>query len=128
MVADEIRPGYLQLKETGPDIYSVIWKVPAKGEKRLGLEVQLPENCMNDSRANAQLINGAYIQRWIVACQAGLIGREISIMGLETTSTDVLLHLEFADGRSQSAHLTPANLTYRVPAGSSSLEVITTYT
>jgi hydrogenase/urease accessory protein HupE len=27
-----------------------------------------------------------------------------------------------------NAHLTPANLTYRVPAGSSSLEVITTYT
>ncbi|MEN8133222.1 MAG: HupE/UreJ family protein, partial [Pseudomonadota bacterium] len=117
-VADEIRPGYLQLKETGPDIFSVIWKVPAKGEKKLGLDVELPANCRDQTRPNTQLVNSAYIQRWIVACEEGLVDKEISISGLKTTNTDVLLHMEFSDGRSESAHLIPTRHTYQVPASS----------
>ena len=72
-IADEIRPGYLQLNETSDDVFSVIWKVPAKGDKKLSLDVQLPENCKDNTRTNAQLLNGAYIQRWIVACKEGLV-------------------------------------------------------
>ncbi len=127
-VADEIRPGYLQLKELGDDVFSVIWKVPAKGDKKLGLEVQLPASCKDTAPANAQLINGAYIKRWIVACEQGLVDKEISVTGLALTSTDVLLHLEFNDGQSQTAHLTPVSPAYQVPAEASAMQVVTTYT
>lgn len=127
-VADEIRPGYLQLKETAADVFSVIWKVPAKGDRKLGLDARLPASCSEQSRPQAQLVNSAYIQRWIVACEAGLVDKDISISGLNTSSTDVLLHLEFNDGRSLSAHLTPASDTYRVPASSSAIQIAATYT
>lgn len=126
--ADEIRPCYLQLKENSPDVFSVIWKVPAKGGKKLALDVALPANCKDQTRTNAQLVNNAYIQRWIVACKEGLVEKEISISGLQTTSTNVLLHMEFIDGRSESAHLTPTHHTYQVPASSSALRIATTYT
>lgn len=126
--ADEIRPGYLQLKETGPDVFSVIWKIPAKGDKKLGLDVALPANCRDQTRPNIQLLNSAYIQRWIVACDEGLVDKEISISGLKMTNTDVLLHMEFSDGRSESAHLTPTRHSYRIPASSSSLQIAMTYT
>ena len=41
-IADEIRPGYLELKESNKNIFSVLWKVPAKGDKKLNLEAQFP--------------------------------------------------------------------------------------
>jgi hydrogenase/urease accessory protein HupE len=126
--ADEIRPGYLELKETSHNIFSVLWKVPAKGDKKLSLKAQLPVNCRNKIPLNGQFVNGAYIQRWIVDCEDGLIERSISIEGLQLTNTDVLLHMEFMDGVSQSARLTPAEPSFHIPAEASSLQIIRTYT
>ncbi len=126
--ADEIRPGYLELKENSPNVFSVLWKVPAKGDKKLSLQAQLPVNCINKTQPNAQLINGAYIQRWIAVCDGGLVEQSISVAGLDLTSTDVLLHLEFISGTSQSAQLTPAKRAYKIPAVASSLQIARTYT
>ena len=41
--AHEVRPAYLELRQTGPETYDVLWKVPGQGENlRLGLYVELP--------------------------------------------------------------------------------------
>ncbi len=127
-LADEIRPGYLQIKENSKDVFSVLWKVPAKGNKKLNLQAQLPINCVNKTQANTQFINAAYIQRWITFCEGGLVEQSISIAGLESTSTDVILHLEFINGVSQSAQLTPTKNSYTIPTEASSLQIINTYT
>ena len=113
--ADEIRPGYLEIRETSPEVYSVLWKVPAKGTKKLGLDAQLPANCINKSQPDAQLINAAYIQRWVIACEGGLVDRQLAVAGLESTNTDVLLRMEFNNGISQSVLLTPSNTSFQVP-------------
>lgn len=126
--ADEIRPGYLEIRETSPDVYSVLWKVPAKGTRKLGLDAQLPANCENKSQTDAQLINAAYIQRWVIACDGGLVDQQLAVAGLESTNTDVLLRLEFNNGISQSVLLTPSNPSFRVPAEASAGQVIGTYT
>ena len=126
--ADEIRPGYLELKEASPNIFSVLWKVPAKGYKKLGLKAQLPVNCKNKTPLNGRFVGGAYIQRWMVDCEDGLIERSISIEGLESTNTDVLLRMEFMEGSSQSIRLTPAQPSFQIPAEASSLQIIRTYT
>ncbi len=126
--ADEIRPGYLQITETSRDLYSVVWKVPAKGDKKLSLKAHLPENCEDKTQANAVFTNGAYIQRWITYCEDGLLEKSISIEGLEATITDVLLRLELLGEVSHSVVLTPAENTYTVPAQASNLQVAGTYT
>ena len=127
-LADEIRPGYLELKENSKDVFSVLWKVPAKGDKKLSLQAQLPVNCINKTQANTQFINNSYIQRWIVACEGGLVEQSISIAGLESTSTDVLLRLELVSGISHSVQLTPAHRSYHIQAEASSMQVVNTYT
>jgi len=127
-VADEIRPGYLELKENSENIFSVIWKIPAKGDKKLALHAKLPPDCQDKTQPYAQLINGAYIQRWIIACDQGLLEQSISISGLATTSTDVLLRVEFINGSSQSVLLTPSNNTFNIPAHASNLQIAGTYT
>jgi hypothetical protein len=41
--ADEIRPGYLELRQTAADTYDLLFKIPALGEEaRLALYVGLP--------------------------------------------------------------------------------------
>ncbi len=127
-IADEIRPGYLALKESSKNIFSVIWKVPARGDKKLALHAKLPADCQNRTQPYAQLINGAYIQHWIVACDQGLLEQSVSISGLSSTNTDVLLRLEFINGASQSVLLTPSNNTFNIPAHASSLQIAGTYT
>ena len=126
--ADEIRPGYLELKESNQNVYSVLWKVPAKNDKKLNLQLQLPDNCIDKTQANSQLINGAYIQRWITVCAGGLIEQSISIAGLDTTNTDVLLRLEFSTGSSHSVQLTPTNRSYLIQAEASPWQIASTYT
>ncbi|MFV2056831.1 MAG: HupE/UreJ family protein [Thiohalomonadales bacterium] len=127
-IADEIRPGYLELKESSRNIFSVLWKVPAKGDKKLSLNAELPNNCKNKTQPSALLTNGAYIQRWIVVCDGGLAEQTISISGLESTNTDVLLRLELANGSSQSVLLTPARNSFKIPVEASSQQIIGTYT
>lgn len=127
-VADEIRPGYLELKENSENVFSVIWKVPAKGDKKLALYAKLPADCYNKTQPHAQLIGDAYIQRWIIACEQGLLEQDISVSGLATTNTDVLLRVEFINGTSRSVLLTPTDNTFNVPAHASDLQVAVTYT
>lgn len=127
-VADEIRPGYLELKESSPNVFAVVWKVPAKGDRKLSLRAQLPSNCQNKTEPRAQLINGAYIERWVTVCAGGIIEKPISIAGLAATNTDVLLRLELANGSSQSVLLRPTRNTVTISAEASKLQIIGTYT
>src|SRR5512137_2941059 len=43
--AHEVRPAYLEMRETAPDTFDVTWKVPARGEYRLSLHARLPGEC-----------------------------------------------------------------------------------
>jgi len=125
--ADEIRPGYLELKESSPNTFSVLWKVPAKGISKLSLHPQFPDNCDNQTQPTSRLVNAAFIQRWMLVCEGGLQNKKISINGLETTNTDVLLHLELNNGVSHTAQLTPSDRVYEIPLEASTLQVIVTY-
>jgi len=81
--ADEIRPGYLEIKENSENVFSVLWKVPAKGDKKLSIQPKLPDNCTNKTPTNTQLINASYIQRWIITCENKLQNKTLSITGLK---------------------------------------------
>lgn len=127
-LADDIRPAYLEIRENSTDVYSVLWKLPARGDRKLNLQVELPVNCIDTTKANTQLINAAYIQRWVTNCEGGLTGRSIKITGLESTSTDMILQIGFINGISHSAQLGPTNSSYLIPEESSDWQVAYTYT
>ena len=126
-LADEIRPAYLEIKESANNLYSVLWKVPSKGEKKLSLHPQFHDSCIEKTQVMTHQVNASFIQRWIITCTNGLQNKAVSIPGLELTNTDVLLHLEFLSGTSHTAQLTPSNRFYVIPQEASVLQVISTY-
>ncbi len=124
--AHEVRPGYLELNEVGRGSYDVVWKVPAKADRRLGLYARLPGHCRS-SKPKGHFVGGAYIERWRTRCGETLTGGRIAIDGLSTTRTDVLARVSRADGTSQTLRLTPRAPAFTVSAAADSREVIKTY-
>jgi hydrogenase/urease accessory protein HupE len=126
--AHEVRPAYLELRQTGPETYDALWKVPGQGENlRLGLYVELPANCTNVTEPRASMINNAYTERWTVKSAGGLTGGTIHIAGLTATTTDVLVRLERLDGTTQVTRLTPSAPSFVVEAAPRALQVARTY-
>ena len=65
--AHEVRPAYLELRQTGPETYDVLWKVPGQGENlRLGLYVELPAGRTNVTEPRGSMVNNAFTERWTV--------------------------------------------------------------
>ena len=126
-MAHELRPAYLDLREIAIDEFAVLWKVPALDDLRLGLYVRLPDACKVKTETVRTIQDGAYFERWSVACPDGLKGQEIAVDGLRSTVTDVLVRIEYRDGTTQVARLTPEKPTLLVASGQSSLEVAKTY-
>jgi hydrogenase/urease accessory protein HupE len=126
--AHEVRPAYLELRQTGPETYDVLWKVPGQGENlRLGIYVELPAGCTNVTQPRASMINNAFTERWTMKCAGGLTGGTIHIAGLTATATDVLVRLERLDGSSQVTRLTPSAPSFVVAAAPNALAVACTY-
>jgi hypothetical protein len=126
--AHEVRPAYLELRESGPETYDVFWKVPGQGEDlRLGLYVELPAGSANVTAPRASMVNNAFTERWIIKRAGGLAGGTINIAGLTATKTDVLVRLERLDGSAQVTRLTPSTPSFAVEAAPRALEVVRTY-
>jgi HupE / UreJ protein len=125
--AHEVRPGYLELRQVDTETWDLLWKVPANGDRRLALYVQLPENCHN-GESGTRFINGAYIERWRTRCSGGLTGQEIGIAGLPATRTDVLVRVALLDGRTMQMIARPSKPWVEIAASQSGWQVAVTYT
>ncbi len=124
--AHEVRPGYLEVREIEAGVYDVLWKVPARGDMRLGLYVRLPESCQGAPAATS-FVGGAYVERWRAECPGGLTGKYIEIDGLSATRTDVLARVQRFDGTTQTERLTPEHVSFEVVDAPSSMQVAKTY-
>lgn len=126
--AHEVRPAYLDLRQTDADTYDVLWKVPARGDDlRFGLYVELPPDCTNVTEPRGEFIGGSFVERWTVRRAGGLDGATIRIAGLSATRTDVLARLERLDGTTQVSRITPAAPSFVVVSAPSASEVAVTY-
>jgi HupE / UreJ protein len=115
VLAHEMRPGYLEVREVAPHRYHVVWKHPALGDMRLRIDPSFPPSCAIADRVRQQ-VPGAYVDRMTLTCDGGLPGRSIAVAGLEATMTDAFVRIELADGRTLSAILKPNRPAFAVPA------------
>jgi hydrogenase/urease accessory protein HupE len=126
--AHEVRPAYLELRQTGTETYDVLWKVPARGDNmRLGIYVQFASGTTKVTTPRTLIVNDASTERWSTKRPGGLIGSKIDIDGLAATTTDVLVRIENLDGTTQVTRLTPSSPSFVVSAAPGALEVCRTY-
>jgi hydrogenase/urease accessory protein HupE len=126
--SDEVRPGYLELRQTASDTYSLLFKIPALGDDlRLAIYVNLPAGTNDVTPPRAGFIGGAYTERRTIRRSGGLTGQIIAIEGLSGTSTDVLVRIESLGGATQTERLSPTKTTFAVQTAPSAGEVAATY-
>ena len=125
--AHEVRPGYLELRQTDATMYTVLWKVPAVGEMRLSIHPVFPENCRPVGKVNSYRGADSYTERLSITCPGGLNGRTIAIDGLAATMTDVLVRIEFADGTTWTQRLKPSVPAAAIPKTASRLQTAGVY-
>jgi hydrogenase/urease accessory protein HupE len=126
--AHEVRPAYLELRQTAAETYDVLWKVPGRGDaERLSIYVEMPPGTTNILEPRGLYANNAFIERWSIKRVGGLTGATIQISGLVATNTDVLVRLEHLDGTTQVARLTPSSPSFVVEAAQNWIQVGATY-
>src|SRR3984893_2359383 len=125
--AHEVRPGFLELRESAANAFLMTWKVPALGEYRLGITPRLPESRPVIGEPTSVQAGGAFIEHARVNCDRGLEGQTIAIDRLDATLTDGLVRIESVDGSVRSARLTPSSPSFIVPVQPGPLMVVRDY-
>lgn len=122
VLAHEVRPGYLELRENAPNTYELLWKRPTGGEVEIRIAPVIPEGCRLVTPDRQQLTPVAVVVRGRLTCEGGLAGKALRVMGLETTVTDVLVRIQHTDGRLETHLLRPASPSVTLGAVTSGLQ------
>jgi len=106
--AHETRPAYLQIDETQPDNYAIVWRTPVSAGMRLPILLQLPKATKNVATPTTQELTDSLVERRSIRVEGGLGGQRIEFVGLQATITDVLVRVHLLDGRSWSTIVRPS--------------------
>lgn len=93
VLGHELMPGYLELEETSPHVYDVIWKLPLQRGTSLPLAPRFPEDCATEGSLDARLERRSLVYTAQLSCETSLQGRLVSIDGLRAVGTEVLLRV-----------------------------------
>ena len=123
--AHESRPAYLEIKETAAGQFSVLWRTPGM---RLPLVLRMPEGVTNLKEPVVQELTDSLVERrWIDAGRDGLAGQRVEIVGLQFTITDVLVRVQFLDGRTLQTIARPSQPWVEIAASPAWWQAIVTY-
>jgi hydrogenase/urease accessory protein HupE len=126
--AHEARPAYLEIKETAPGQYSVLWRTPVLAGMRLPLVLKVPDHVKNLKPPVLQELSDSLVERrWIDAGRDGLAGKRVEIAGLQFTITDALVRVQLLDGRTLQTIARPSQPWVEIAAAQSWWEVMGTY-
>ena len=107
--AHEVRPAYLDIEQTSPDRYTVVWKAPAAGEFALHLVPHLSNGWLEKAPSDQFGATGFLIRTWKIREGRAdpLKGNTVRIEGLDKTITDVLVRVRFVNGNGMDAIVRP---------------------
>ncbi len=129
--AHEVRPGYLQLRQTGDLTFQAELRQPVVtlADGRLGglnLAVEFPEGCHESAPQTYGRSNDYLSVTSFVTCPAGLAGAPVRVAGLQKTITDVYASFIALSGQERQSVLTPGRPEFH-PFGDGSGLVLSYY-
>lgn len=126
--AHEVRPAYLELRETTPGQFSVLWRTPVMAGMRLPIVLKLPDGVRNLKDPVVQELTDSLVERrWIEAGPNGFAGKRIEFPGLPLTITDVLVRFEMLDGTKGATVVRPSQPWMEMAATQTRWSVAGTY-
>jgi hydrogenase/urease accessory protein HupE len=124
----EVRPAYLEIKETAPGQFSVLWRTPVLAGMRLPVRLKLPDGVRNLKDPVVQELTDSLVERhWVEAGPQGLAGRRIEFVGLQLTITDALVRVQTLDGIQTTTLVHPSQPWVEVAAARGPWAVAGTY-
>ena len=114
--AHEVRPAFLEIDQTGPATYAVIWKQPTMGDVGIHLAPHISNGWLERPPSDQYAAAGFLIKTWKIAGAgpAPLDGRIVRIEGLEDTITDVFVRVRLRDNQTLDAMVRPEAPTLRI--------------
>ncbi len=103
----EIRPGLLQMKEIEQGEIEYLWRKPVRADLPLKMTPVFPPNCRTVGPPILSRSNDFAETQAVLACDGGLRAATISIEGLRTLRTDVLVRIEYQNGGGETHRATP---------------------
>jgi hypothetical protein len=108
-LAHEIRPALIQITETGPGLYDVVWKQPMVGDMTVHMVPHLSSGVIDRAPSSESGSSGFVVRTWHVSGGPPLDGQTVTVEGLPQTVTDVLMRVTTADGKTVNDVIRPAD-------------------
>jgi len=126
--AHDARPAYLEIKETAPGQFSVLWRTPVLAGMRLPVVLKLPDDVKNLREPSVEELADSLVERrWVDAGRNGLAGKYVEFPGLQATITDVLVRVELLDGRNWTTIVRPSQPRLEITRAPARFAVARTY-
>jgi hydrogenase/urease accessory protein HupE len=125
--AHESRPAYLEINETLPGRYDVLWRTPLNAGMRLPIVLKFPDGVDNVREPATRELPDSLVERRIIKVTDSLAGKRINFVGLEATITDVLVRVKTLDGQESTTLIHPSQPWFELSATPSKLRVAGAY-
>jgi hydrogenase/urease accessory protein HupE len=126
--AHESRPAYLELKETVPGRYDVLWRTPLLAGMRLPVRLVFPEAVRHVTEPREHVLADSVVERRVIDVgTGGLGGQRLQFVGLQATITDVLVRVSMLNGAHWTVLVRPSQPWVEFTGAKSALEVARTY-
>ena len=126
--AHDARPAYLQITETAPAHYSVLWRTPVLSGNQLPVALKLPETAHTIGDPIKQRLSDSLVERRVIETgKEGIAGQRIDFIGLQATITDVLVRVKYLNGEQVTELVQPSKAWIAIPAKQEFLGVLSAY-
>lgn len=126
--AHEARPAYLEISETAPGRYDLLWRTPVLSGMRLPVTLRLPADVRNVTEPAVRELPDSLVERRVIQPASGTLDRaRIDFVGLQGTITDVLVRVRFLDGTSSTTLVRGSQPWVEIAAASGPLAVMGAY-
>lgn len=125
--AHEIRPVFLDIRETMAGHYEATWKRPVFNAYPLAVAPTFDPSCHVEAAGNRVETGSFTVERFSLHCPNGLAGTRITLEGLTVIMVDGLVRVKFASGELATRLVKPNDPVFDIPTLSGPLDVGSTY-
>lgn len=107
-LAHETRPALLELRETAPERYDVLWRTPLYEGVRLPFDLRFPEGARLLGAPRTVALPDWHVETWRLAVDGGLAGKKILFRGHDATTAGVVVRFFPREGPAQTVLVPPS--------------------